>query len=124
MGGSTADVMAEARGKREDAQLLREYEEFRQHGDDRRSGAEVRATYPDTLQFRRKDQNMPRAHPRPSPTTRRHGERLRGNPAAHPAQPPVWQRSPRDPEWIVEGGCGGEPPLEKTAPSPLAGEGG
>ena len=56
--GSTADVMAEARGKREDAQLLREYEEFRQHGDDRLSGAEVRAIYPDTLQFRRKDQNI------------------------------------------------------------------
>ena len=50
--------MAEARGKREDAQLLRKYEEFRQHGDDRLSGAEVRATYPDTLQFRRKDQNI------------------------------------------------------------------
>ena len=28
---------------------------------------------------------------------------------------------PQDPEWIVEGGCGGEPPLETTA---LAGEGG
>ena len=56
--GATADVMAEARGRREDAQLLREYEEFRQHGDDRRAGEEVRATYPDTLQFRRKDQNI------------------------------------------------------------------
>ena len=57
-GGATADVMAEARGHREDAQLLREYEEFRRHGDDRRSGDEVSATYPDAMQFRRKDQNI------------------------------------------------------------------
>lgn len=57
-GGATADVMAEARGGREDALLLREYEEFRQHGDDRVTGERVRATYPETLQFRRKDQNI------------------------------------------------------------------
>ena len=57
-GGATADVMAEARGRREDAQLLREYEEFRQYGDERRTGAEVTATYPDIMQFRRKDQNI------------------------------------------------------------------
>ncbi len=57
-GGATADVMAEARGKREDAQLLQEYETFRQLGDGQLSGAEVRETYPITMQFRRKDQNV------------------------------------------------------------------
>ena len=50
--------MAEARGRREDAQLLREYEEFRQHGDAYRTGEEVRATYPAAMQFRRKDQDI------------------------------------------------------------------
>ena len=43
------------------------------------------------------------------------GKRLRGNPAAHPAQPPPpAPAAPRNPKWIVEGGCGGEPPLENT----------
>ena len=47
-----------------------------------------------------------------------------GEPRSPPGTTPRLATQPRDPEWIVEGGCGGEPPLEKTAPSPLAGEGG
>ena len=47
-----------------------------------------------------------------APLARIRGKRLRGNPAAHRAQPPAPQQSPRRPEWIVEGGCGvGSPPL-------------
>lgn len=56
--GATADVMAEARGSREDNQLLQEYEHFRRHGDQWLTGSEVRATYPNAIQFRRKDQNI------------------------------------------------------------------
>ena len=47
-----------------------------------------------------------------------------GTPQPTRHNPPPGNAAPRRPEWIVEGGCGGEPPLETTAPSPLAGEGG
>lgn len=56
--GATADVMAEARGSREDNQLLQEYERFRRHGDRWLAGSEAQATYPNAIQFRRKDQNI------------------------------------------------------------------
>ncbi|MEZ4552940.1 MAG: DUF3800 domain-containing protein [Dehalococcoidia bacterium] len=56
--GQSVGVMAEARGKREDSQLRNDYELFRNLGDERRTGAEVRATYPEVIDFRRKDHNV------------------------------------------------------------------
>ena len=53
----------------------------------------------------------PRPHPRPSPDR---GKAPAGEPRSPPGTPPRPATQPQDPEWIVEGGCGGEPPLETT----------
>ena len=51
----------------------------------------------------------PRAHR--APLARIKAGSLRGNPAAHPAQPPAWQRSPKNPQVDRRGGVwGGAPP--------------
>lgn len=57
--GSTADVMPEARGEREDNQLLAAYIDLRANGSYWGSGDQYREVYPlDRLLFRRKDQNV------------------------------------------------------------------
>ena len=54
----------------------------------------------------------PRPHPRPSPDR---GQAPAGEPRSPPGTtPPPANKAPRNPKWIVEGGCGGEPPLENT----------
>ena len=43
------------------------------------------------------------------------GKAPAGEPRSPPGTTPRLPTQPQDPEWIVEGGCGGEPPLETTA---------
>lgn len=57
--GATADIMPEARGEREDNQLLAAYIDLRANGSYWGSGDQYREVYPlDRLLFRRKDQNV------------------------------------------------------------------
>ena len=57
--GAQADVFAEARGKREDAQLARAYRATRRHGTSHGSAAAYRAAFPDDeITIRRKDHNV------------------------------------------------------------------
>jgi len=57
--GSTADVMPEARGEREDNQLLASYIDLRANGSYWGSGEQYREVFPlDRLLFRRKGQNV------------------------------------------------------------------
>ncbi|MCY3886615.1 MAG: DUF3800 domain-containing protein [Chloroflexi bacterium] len=59
-GKATASVIAEARGKSEDAQLQAAYVEMRTDGSGDRPAAEYRATYPEAeIRFRRKAENIP-----------------------------------------------------------------
>jgi hypothetical protein len=54
-----ADIVAESRGKLEDGQLLRAYEELRQRGDYYRTSDEYQKSYPEPgIAMRRKDQNV------------------------------------------------------------------
>ena len=62
----------------------------------------------------RGDNEPPRAHARPSPDR---GKAPAGEPRSPPGTTPRLPTQPQDPEWIVEGGCGGEPPLGITAQS-------
>lgn len=57
--GTTADIIPEARGEKEDNQLLASYIELRANGSRWGAGDDYRAVYPtDRLLFRRKDQNV------------------------------------------------------------------
>ena len=56
----------------------------------------------------------PRAHR--APLARIRPNACGGTPQPTRHNPPPATPAPRIPEWIVEGGCGGEPPLETTAP--------
>jgi hypothetical protein len=57
--GATADIMPEARGEREDNQLLAAYVDLRANGSHWGAGNEYRDVYPlDILLFRRKNQNI------------------------------------------------------------------
>jgi hypothetical protein len=59
LAGATADIMPEARGDKEDNQLLAAYVDLRTNGSSWGSGDEYREVFPEgRLLFRRKDQNV------------------------------------------------------------------